>query len=262
MKKQKKPGCIIFVLTLLFVAIFVFSIMKVLEIYHERAVGASAYTALEQNVVKVQTAQMEETETAVPETPEITWNVPAIEVDFESLKEVNPQTVAWIRSDDGTINYPVVQGEDNEHYLHHLIDGTPNRNGSIFLDCRNAPDFSDRNTFIHGHNMQDGTMFAGLTRYSEPDFYEQHPFLQLVTPAGNWCLEVFAAGVVTNDSPVYLMTYGVEGFSAYLENVRAISAIKTPVEVDTSDRLVTLSTCAYEFEDAKFVVVCKLVPMR
>ena len=88
------------------------------------------------------------------------------EINFKSLQEVNSDVIGWIYSPDTTINYPVVQGDDNVYYLKHLADGTENRNGCPFLDVQNRPDFTDDNSIIYGHHMQNGTMFAGVSWYN------------------------------------------------------------------------------------------------
>ena len=70
------------------------------------------------------------------------------EINFKALREVNPDVIGWIYSPNTTINYPVVQGDDNAYYLKHLADGTENRNGCPFLDVQNRPDFTDDNSII------------------------------------------------------------------------------------------------------------------
>lgn len=85
------------------------------------------------------------------------------EINFKALQQVNPDVIGWIYSPETTINYPVVQGDDNAFYLKHLADGTENRNGCPFLDLQNRSDFSDDNSIIYGHHMQNGTMFAGIS---------------------------------------------------------------------------------------------------
>lgn len=262
--QKKLPGTVLILLMLVFATACVFSIVKIMESNKEREAGASAYDTLAQSVVTVQKPNAVEMETTVveEETPAIDVTRPSMEVDFDALQAINPQTVAWISSNDGSIHYPVVRGTDNDYYLNHLIDGTVNRNGSIFMDFRNEADFTDRNTFIYGHNMLDGTMFASLSRYSEADYRRQHPNLLLVTPTGSYSLQVFAGSVVPGNSDIYQLSYrDDEEFSAYLEKVRAMSEFASDLDVTEADRIVSLSTCAYHYEDARYVLFCKLVPM-
>lgn len=262
--RKKLPGFIFPVLMAVFAAAIALSAYKIAENRQEQQIGTAAYTAMKQTLVKADLPAGTEYETAVTEeTPVIDVERPSVEVDFDALQAINRQGIAWLCSNDGRIDYPVVQGTDNDYYLNHLPDGTVNKNGSIFMDFRNSADFSDQNTFIYGHNMLDGTMFASLSRYSEAGYYEKHPSLLLITPERSYSLQVFAGCVVPGNSDVYQLTYGDDAdFSAYLEKISVLSEFSTPVEVGQKDRIVTLSTCAYNYEDARYVLFCKLMPMQ
>lgn len=242
-----------------FAVISVIAVVKILQVRQERAVGKEVYTNLVQSIVTVdQPDAAEEKQDYV-----IDVTTPSVHVDFDALQTINREGVAWISSDDGAIHYPVMQGTDNDYYLNHLPDGTVNRNGSIFMDFRNEPDFSDQNTFIYGHNMLDGAMFASLSRYSEAGYYDKHPTLLLTAPSGSYSLEVFAGCVVPGNSDIYQLSFrNEEDFAAYVEKVTAMSDFSAPVEVSSDDRIVTLSTCAYNYDDARYVLFCRLQPMR
>ena len=176
------------------------------------------------------------------------------------LSAMNADVAAWIYSADTVIDYPVVQGSDNVYYLDHIFDGTYNKLGTLFVDCRNAPGFSDWNTIIYGHNMNNGSMFASLTNYTKQAYYEAHPEMFLVTPDGTFRLELFSGYVTPSDSDAYTFSFAdASAFSEFLESIRARSDFDSPVSVEVSDRIVTLSTCTYDFEDARYVVHGKLV---
>ena len=203
----------------LFLGIACFSGYQVLRILHEYRVGADAYFKLEQ-FVSLPPAS-EETE----ETPaELAWP----EVDFTALAAVNPDVTAWLYGPDTGISYPVVQGTDNDYYLDHLLDGTANSAGCLFVDTSCRPDFSGRNTVIYGHRMKNGTMFAALGNYQEQVYYDESA----------WMLDF-------SDEQAYL---------AWLEEVGEKSAFSSKVSPRAEDRVVTLSTCSYEFENARFVL--------
>ncbi len=106
------------------------------------------------------------------------------------------------------IDYPVCQGEDNSYYLTHLSDRTYNRNGCLFVDCKNSSDFSDDNTIIYGHHMASGKMFASLIKYKEQDYYEEHPIMYLTTEEGTYKIELFSAYVTEIGSSAYTMIFG------------------------------------------------------
>lgn len=259
MKEQNKAVTVILVLLMLaFAAMAAVGIGKLRQDRQERKEGKDTYAVLAETMVTVQQPEPE-TEEETPLVQEHTKGFAPVAVDFDALTALNSQVAAWIRTEDGVINYPVVRGTDNDYYLNHLIDGTVNRNGSIFMDFRNEADFSDHNTVLYGHNMLDGTMFASLSLYSTPGYYDSHRELQLLTPSGDYRLQVFAGCVVPGNSDLYQLTFtGEEDRAAYLEKILVLSEFQTDVQVSVSDRLVTLSTCAYDYEDARYLLFCRL----
>lgn len=177
-------------------------------------------------------------------------------IDFQALQQINKDTVAWICIEGTNINYPVVQGADNRHYVSTMIDGTPNGSGSIFLDYRNKPDFSDPHTILYGHNMQNGSMFHDICNYKDPDFYASYPTGLLMTPDGNYYFEIVSAYVASLADSAWQIEFVddtdlYDWVSASVER----SAFVSPIQPQPGDRIITLSTCSYEFNDARFVLV-------
>ncbi len=186
-----------------------------------------------------------------------------IQVNFVDLKKTGPEVIGWIWQENTVINYPVVQAEDNDYYLHRFIDGSYSAGGSIFTDCKNTPDFSDHNTIVYGHHMNDGSMFASLRNYRYQSYYDEHPTLYLNTPGGNFRIEVFAGYVCDADSDTYTFVFGSgEEFAAWAEKMRSQSDFHSDVPIGMNDKVVTLSTCSYEYWDARYVVQGKLVPIN
>ncbi len=181
--------------------------------------------------------------------------VPPITVDFAELQTVNPDVVGWIYSEGTVINYPVVQGTDNSYYLKHLIDGTYNSDGSIFVDCENRPDFSDGNTVVYGHNMKDGMMFAELLNYTDQSYYEAHPVIWLLTPQQNYQVVLYAGYTTDGTSDTYTIfeSPGAAMWS-YTEQMLQRSDFVSESLPNPEDRQVVLSTCAYSRENARYVV--------
>lgn len=177
-------------------------------------------------------------------------------VDFEDLKKINPDVVGWICIEGTNINYPVVQGLDNSFYMTRLFDTNANSAGSIFMDYRNEPDMSCRNTVLYGHNMKNGTMFHQITEYRQQDFYDQHPTALFMTPGGNYKIE-FVAGYVTDlNSDAWKIEFGSDReFSLWLSGAMAQSTFISTREPAPQDRVITLSTCTYEYADARYVLV-------
>lgn len=181
-------------------------------------------------------------------------------IDFEKLKEQNKDVVGWIFSKNGVINYPILQGKDNSYYLNHLINGKKNINGSIFMDYTSKSDFSGSNTIIYGHSMDNGSMFRTLLNYKKQSYYDKYPEIYIYTPQGNYKMVIFAAYESNSKDKVYGKIYSETGFTNLVNYALGKSKIKTDVKVTTDDKLVTLSTCAYSSNEARFLVMGKLVP--
>ena len=186
--------------------------------------------------------------TAVLETPPIT-------VDFDALLAINPEIVGWLYCADTQINYPVAHTDNNTYYLNHLVNGKANHSGTLFVDCRCSPNFSDLNTVIYGHHMKSGAMFASLVEYGKQDYYEAHPVMYLLTPEHNFRLDVFSGYITESGSQRFFTVTGDETeFDAYLDEIIALSNFNADASASEQKRIVTLSTCTYEFDEARYVL--------
>lgn len=177
------------------------------------------------------------------------------EVDFDALLERNPDTIGWIYCADTHIDYPVVQGPDNDYYLHRLFDGGYSAAGTIFLDAECASDFSYFHSILYGHHMKNGSMFRDLEKFKDEEFFRAHPYLILMTPETNYVIEVFAGYVssVTEDSWKIEFTDG-DDMTAWIEECIEKSNVDTGVVPANWNRLITLSTCSYEYHNARYVL--------
>lgn len=183
------------------------------------------------------------------------------DIDFNSLYKQNKDVKAWIYSEGTVINYPVVQGSDNDYYLYRMFNGEYNGAGSIFIDYRNSAPFETFNTIIHGHRMKDGSMFKPLIQYREMSYFNEHKVMQITTPELKYDLEIFAVVTIPSDSNMYKLNFADdEAKQDYLDKIYKKSEIDTGVEVTTEDKIVMMSTCDYEFDDARLCVYGKLVP--
>ncbi len=179
-------------------------------------------------------------------------------VNFDELLKINPDTIGWIRfyPEPSEISYPIVQGKDNEYYLHNTFSDNENTLGAIFLNCENSADFSDKNSIVYGHRMRDGSMFRHLEDYDEKSFWEQNPYFYIYTPDGReLTYEIYAAGVVNDTSGVYQTVFSTdEEFQNFLNLASSYSEYDTGVAVTTQDTVVTLSTCTSASDEHRFVV--------
>ena len=182
-------------------------------------------------------------------------------IDFDALREINPDVIGWLRYEDTIIDYPIVQGENNEMYLSMLFDRTWGGCGTLFADCITEAPFRQFNTIVYGHHMKDGTMFACLKELRDPEYCKKHPKLELITPEGKFDLQIWAFLNEPADSNIYLTNIiNEEEKQSYLDLTRSLASYITNIDVTTEDRLVMLSTCAYEFKDARYIIACKMVP--
>ena len=182
-------------------------------------------------------------------------------IDFASLQAEYPGVVAWIRMDDLDIDYPVMQGEDNDFYLHNDPSGQSSVSGSIFLDSRNASDFTDLHSIVYGHNMRDRSMFGSLREYTSEDFYaDGQDTFTIYTPDRANTYRIFAANIVDPSSEDYTVGFSdAQVFWAFETKLKTDSLYDTGVEVIAGDRVVTLSTCS---SSNRLVLDARLVSSR
>ena len=244
-RRKKKGGSNIVSNIILVIAIVVFAVSayKLYGIFSEYNKGDKEYQKIQDLVIN--TEKKDDTKEE------------AFSVDFEKLLEMNSDVVGWIRFDEPSeINYPVVQGRDNEEYLKRTFEANTNKLGTLFVDVNNPGDFSGRNTFIYGHNMKNGSMFAQLLKYKDDSFYKEHPYFYIYTPDGKVrTYEIFSAGVVKDTSDSYIMDYADDAaFQTYIDYIKQQSAYPTSAEVTTASKIVSLSTCTNVRDDERFLV--------
>lgn len=268
---MKKTIC--YILLIILAAVLCCSVWEILRITAEYRGGEDSYKNLEQFVsmpapsVPKQPAATEEP--TAPEREPVTtpegetcytepeqqeeaarWPV----VNFDALRGINSDIVGWICIPDTAVNYPIAQTVDNDYYLTHLFDGTRNSSGCIFLDSAAAPDFTANNSVLHGHHMKNGSMFASVCGYKAQSYYDAHPSAMLMTPAGNYEILFFSGYVTDLSADAWDPYFTEEEFGLWLDRVLQKSCFRSDVVPAAGDRVVTLSTCTYEFEEARFVL--------
>lgn len=179
-------------------------------------------------------------------------------VDFDKLLEINEDTIGWIRfnPEPSIINYPLVQGKDNDIYLRKTFSANENTLGSIFLDVNCSGDLSDRHSIIYGHRMKDGSMFRKLEEYKEKSFWEENPYFYIYTPDGREITyQIYSTGVVEDTSDTYLLS--LEDDTVYQEFINytfSTAEYETGIEVTADDQVITLSTCTASSDEHRYVV--------
>lgn len=182
-----------------------------------------------------------------------------LQIDLAALREKNPEVVGWIRIPDTKIDYPFLQTDNNTFYLEHAWNGKKNSLGAIFMETQNSQNLMDFNTILYGHNMMSGRMFATLHKFSEQDFWEDHPYVYLVTDGGVFRYEIFSTYDAEVESGAYRLSFRQEDTRVeFLEEAIANSLIETGIVPQTTDRILTLSTCTGLGYEARRVVHARL----
>lgn len=173
--------------------------------------------------------------------------------DFEKLKSINSDFIGWLTLPGTIIDYPVVQSHDNKDYLSLKFDKTWGGAGTLFADCRTQTPFHDRNTIIYGHHMRDGSMFHDLDLFKNQSYAYKHPEFKLYTPSKDYTAKVYAFISTDENSDIYT-PYADE---SYIELINKLASY-TIGSIDKDDKLLVLSTCAYEYDGNRHLVICKL----
>lgn len=191
-------------------------------------------------------------------TEEIILNeYPPIEVDFAKVGHEDA-VVGWIYCADTPINYLIVQGDNNWLYEEHNLDGVFCYEGELYMDYRNNRRFEDFATIVYGHDMYFGHMFGCLDLYKEQEYFDEHPTMYLLTPEKNYRVDLMYGFITENDSFIYDLSYTEEWREQVLETAKEGSTFVSGVEGDARDRYVLLSTCTYDFDGARYVLVGRL----
>jgi len=180
-------------------------------------------------------------------------------MDFSKIQGVNSEIIAWLTIPGTMIDYPVAQTDNNDYYLNHDMRKKANANGTLFLDYRAHADFSDFSSVIYGHHMRSGRMFQNLVKFKDKAFFDEHTAGMLYTPDKTWRLEIFAVTVVRADSELYQYAFpSVSGRGAHLAMIREASMYYREIGVSADDRILLLSTCSYEYRDARTILAARL----
>ncbi len=167
-------------------------------------------------------------------------------IDFKSLKEKNPDTVAYIKVNNSKIDYVVVKGKDNKYYLKHNFNKEKNRAGWIFADFHNKFDESDKNIVIYGHNMNNGSMFGTLKYTMNKEWYlnEDNYMIDLVTENKIYTYQVFSIyRIDAEDYYINTIFKTDKEFEKFVKKIKSRSVYKFNVDVTKNDKILTLSSC-------------------
>ncbi|MCM1025828.1 MAG: class B sortase [Roseburia sp.] len=250
------------ILLLILLAVFLFSIAYIAVIYYQYRANDRLYEEMAKQFTLPVSSPLPEQGGEGGQTADDgeaqPSGLPPISVDFEALKGLNEDIIGWLHCEGTVIDYPVLKGDNNDQYLRHNYAGERVSAGSIFVEEKNRENLEDSNIIIYGHHMRNGSMFACLDEYQEQDFYEEHPVMWLLTPEQDYRIRIFSAYTTSGYSDTYTIYMGPgDDLKEYLLNCLSQSVFQSEIdgkELDGRGKYVVLSTCAYDFEDARFVV--------
>lgn len=176
---------------------------------------------------------------------------------FEQLIKINPDVFGWLTVYGTKIDYPLVQGKDNEKYVFTDVTNQHSMSGSIFMDYRNARDFSDFNTIIFGHHMAESAMFGDLGNFLDKKYFDQRKYGNLYFDGKDHGIEFFAfMEVDAFDNGIFgTPVTGTDAQQTYLTNLLEKSKHLRSIEVTTDDQLVLLSTCTSSSTNGRHILV-------
>lgn len=211
---------------------------------HNYAVGEDVYNKMRENTVQKENEEKEE-ETVV---------------DFAALKAINEDICGWIRLKDSNIDYPFVYADDNEYYLDHAFDGSYTTYGTVFLDARAPEPFKDTETVLYGHHMKDGAMFADVENYKDPSYYKTHKVFEVILENEEYYMYPVAGRLISGEAGYVQFNFADEAsFNNYVKGFMDNTTFKSDETLVYGCKIMMLSTCSYEYNDARYVLIGKLV---
>lgn len=175
-------------------------------------------------------------------------------IDFKKLKSQNQDIAGWIYIRGTTIDYPIVQGKDNEEYLHQDFNKKKSSSGTIFLDNNCKKDFTSDNNIIYGHHMKNGTMFAQLLKFREKSFLKKHNEIMIFAPDRTIHLKVISAYAQKAQNKIPVTFANDKQKKAYIKKIESMSEQTIKTSRINDSHIYTFVTCSYEGEDNRTYV--------
>lgn len=181
-------------------------------------------------------------------------------IDHAALLAVNADYIGWLMVEGTDISYPVVQSRQELFYLRRDFNKNKSVAGTVFMDYQNNKAFTDTNTMLYGHNMQNGSMFAPLKNFLKKDFFEANRFVYISTPQGDYRYEIFALYQVKADVVPYMpgMLDDAE-LNQLVNEIKGLSSFYHDPGTIEADKILTLATCGYSVKNARIVIHAKLI---
>lgn len=178
----------------------------------------------------------------------------------QQLAAVGKDIVGWITFSDTQIDYPVAQTDNNSYYCYHLPDGSYNVCGTIFMDCTKDSQMNSRNTILYGHHMKNGSMFQNITFYKDSEYYKSHKTATYYTPSGDYEIQIAYGFIISSSEWKNEQFAKDENTPQLLGYAKANTTFDSGVNITAEDKIMTFSTCSYEFNNANYMLIGKVIP--
>lgn len=178
-----------------------------------------------------------------------------------SLLSINKDIVGYLKVNNTSIDYPVVLGQDNKHYLNKNLYNEDDKNGWIYMDFRNSDRVLNDNTIIYGHNMYySGVMFGTLHRVLNSSWYNNEENLKIsfdtMYEKMEW--QIYSIYTIPKTSDYLKVNFATEEEKLnYISMTKNRSIKNFNVDVYSYDKILTLSTCTGDND--RLVVHAKLI---
>lgn len=237
-RKRTAGDAVRYIIMAIAAAVFLYSAFMLIKIYFGYKQGTDIYESIA-NTVLVQ----DQTQDADENT---TDKVVPFKYVHDELLRINPEGIGYLYIPSVSVELPLVQGTDNDYYLTHTFNRRTNGAGALFEDYRISGGLSSSHVIVYGHNMKNGSMFAGLTKYLTPSFYqtEGNDLFYIYTQNKMITYKIFAAYISEPVSDTYTYNFGsLDSLRSYAESMKALSAYNTGVDISNATQIVTFSTC-------------------
>lgn len=270
--KRKKISIIIYLLLTALIILSIIYIINFFSLKQEAKEQSKLLNAIDIYEKEVAKNTLEDEERVIEENEEtvIGKDTEKQKKETERMLQVkqlqgqNTDIVGWLEIENTNINYPVLQGADNNYYMTHNYKNEKSKNGSIFLDADYNWNIPSNNLLIYGHNLGNGMMFQELLKYEKKSFYQEHPVIRFTTAEEDTeyeIISVFKSRVYyKSEKNVFRYYYFInneseEEYNEFVKNAKNASLYPIDATASYGDQLITLSTCSYYVEDGRFVVV-------
>lgn len=179
---------------------------------------------------------------------------------FKELKERNPDVIGWIDVYGTNIDYPIVQGKDNDEYLNKTVLGKFSTTGSIFLDASNKKDFTDYQNILYGHYMAERKMFGDMELFKEKSFFDSHKY-GVIHRLGEKSrgIEFFAfLKTVGTDKEILSVAKKNQEKTDLIDYIYKMSDYSRKLDFGENENLVVLDTCNLSVTNGRYILIGRL----